>query len=748
MLPACGQPPPERLTDAGLDTLSWVGRAACVDCHASAAHAFAGSDHDFAMDVATDESVLGDFDDVAFSDCGSVTRFFRRGESFMVRTIGADGQPDDFEITHTFGVRPLQQYLVSFPDGRRQALTVAWDVERRRWFSLYGDECVPHDDVLHWTAEAMNWNYMCADCHSTALQRGFDVTTDSYHTTFSEIDVSCEACHGPGELHLAWAKGEEVPRTNGPYGLTIDLSDEAPQRNEIGVCAPCHSRRLPIYPDFIPGKEYLDHYEPALLEAGLYFADGQIQDEVYVYGSFVQSKMHAEGVRCSDCHDPHALTPKLQGNALCAQCHEPSTYDVPAHLRHEPGTEAATCVACHMPTRTYMVVDPRRDHGFRVPRPDLTVSLGVPNACTQCHADRSAQWAADAVESWHGPERNASTSFAEAFAGGRVQNPDSEPALRSIVQDRSRPALVRASALHLLAGYGSATSTTVARNALGDPSSLVRTVAVRVLQDRLPPNEMWTLLSPMVADTARSVRMEAARVLAVFAGSRAAASSAAAPDFWAALTEYREGQLALTDQPAAHLNLALTYEGTGKFEEAIRGYRTALRLDTTFVPAHLNLAMLLSRARAESPADSPLADSLFRVTEASLQRAVRLQPDLADAHYTLGLLLAEKEDRLPEAVRHLGRAAELDPSNARIHYNAGIAHQMLQQYAGAERHFLAAHELSPQDDEFINALGILYAQQERWGDALRYVQMLSERYPTNPDLQSRIAYIRQRMASR
>ena len=741
-LTGCGEPAPNRLTEAGLDTLAWVGRAACADCHEVETRSFLGSDHDRAMEVATDESVLGDFDDASFRSCGTTTRFYRDGDAFMVRTIGPNGVLSDFEITHTFGVRPLQQYLISFPDGRRQALTLAWDVTRNRWFSLYGDECVPHDDVLHWTKDAMNWNYMCADCHSTALRRNFNLATNTYATSWSEIDVSCEACHGPGELHLAWARGEEVPETKGAYGLTVDLSRRAPQREEVQVCAPCHSRRLPTYPGFIPGKDYLDHYEPSLLEDGLYFPDGQIHDEVYVYGSFLQSKMHANSVRCSDCHDPHALTTRLDGNALCGQCHAPSQYDVPEHLRHTPGAEAATCIACHMPARTYMVVDPRRDHSFRVPRPDLSVSLGVPNACNGCHRDQSADWAADAIASWTGSAPSDTASFAIAFAGGRQTRPDSEPALMEIVADTSRPDIVRASALHLLRGYASIEATAAARAALRDTSPLVRTVAIRNLERRLQPAELWPLLLPLVEDTVRNVRMEAARVLAVFVGSRAAAQTDADSTFWNALSEYREGQMALSDQPAAHVNVALTYEGLGRLEEAAQAYQSALNLDTSFVPAHLNLAMLLNRRRTELPVSSSLGDSLYRATEASLRRAVAVNPDLADAHYTLGLLLAEDPDRLEEAATHLERAASLDVDNPRIQFNAGLAQQQLGRADRAERLLLAAHALDPQADDYLNALSIFYAQQGRWDEAQQYTQPLAERYPLNQDLQARLAYIR------
>ena len=168
---------------------------------------------------------------------------------------------------------------------------------------------------------------------------------------------------------------------------------------------------------------FLDAYLPALLEPGLYHSDGQIDGEVYEYGSFLQSRMHAASVTCSDCHDPHSLKLRAEGNALCAQCHLPERFDLSAHHNHEPGSAGAQCVNCHMPTKTYMVVDARRDHSIRVPRPDLSISLGTPNACTPCHADRPAQWAAEAVAGWYPGGRQTTPHYGPHSMPGGSEPP-------------------------------------------------------------------------------------------------------------------------------------------------------------------------------------------------------------------------------------------------------------------------------------------------------------------------------------
>lgn len=696
------------------------------------------------MEEATAETVLGDFDDAVYADCGIETRFFREDGDFFIRTQGRDGTMETYPVAYTFGYRPLQQYLIPLEGGRMQAFTIAWDAERARWFSLTPEECAEPTDWLHWTGDAMNWNYMCADCHSTNLQRNFDLATDTYETSFTEIDVSCEACHGPGEAHVARARSGDYAHSRddarsddyggAQSGLPAALTEA---HRQVDTCAPCHARRRIIHPDHLAGKPFLDHFEPELLEEELYFSDGQIRDEVYVYGSFLQSKMYANGVKCSDCHDPHSTRLKLEGNALCGQCHEPSTYDTFEHVRHPGGSEGSQCVDCHMPERTYMVVDPRRDHSFKVPRPDLTAELGTPNACSGCHGDRSADWAAERIADWHGPDRPP--TFARALAGGREGRPEAEPDLLALATNAETPGIVRATALALLDRYPTVRASDAAIDLLRDSSALVRLTAVRNLSaegDRAAAGPIEALLN----DSVRVVRTEAARVLTMIAPDRYHRGREGDAAYWSALDEYRGGQHALGDQAAAHLNLALVHEQLGDLDAAAEAYQTALRIDSSFVPAHLNVAMLYDRMREGGD-----AERLTAAAEASLQRAVRLQPEMAEAHYTLGLLLAETPARLEEAAQHLGRAAALDTTNARMHYNAGLAHQRLGNAEAAEPLLLSALRLEPDHPDYLNGLSVFYAQQEAWETALSYTGRLLQHYPNNPDLQQRAAYLRQQM---
>ncbi len=471
---------------------NYVGREACVNCHQQQHDLWQGSHHDLAMQHANDKSVLGDFSNATLSYAGVDSRFYKKNKKFMVRTDGADGRLHDYEIKYTFGVIPLQQYLIEFEDGRLQALTIAWDSRNKtdggqRWFHLYPDETITHQDELHWTRVSFNWNGMCAECHSTNLQKKYDSDSDTFKTSWSEIDVSCEACHGPASNHVKWSEKKQGWKEFNNKGLNVVFDERkdvywkfnldtgsalrSQLRNtqkEIEVCAQCHSRRSAISDDYQPGKSFSDHYMPRLLDEGMYFADGQIQDEVYVYGSFLQSKMYHKGVTCSDCHEPHSLQLRQEGNGVCLQCHTAEKFDSKKHHFHESDSKGALCAECHMPARDYMVVDPRHDHSIRIPRPDLSVSLNTPNACNQCHQDKGSKWAAKQVVQWYGKNPVGYQHFAAALDAGRSGKSNAGKLLAATIRDGETPDISRATAVSSITPYLDQTNVDVLQQGLKD----------------------------------------------------------------------------------------------------------------------------------------------------------------------------------------------------------------------------------------------------------------------------------------
>ena len=602
-----------------------VGGQICAGCHAAEYDSWQGSHHDPAMQEATEESVTGDFDNATFEYAGVRSTFFVRGEKFLVRTDGPDGEPAEYEIAYTFGVTPLQQYLIEFPDGRLQALSICWDTRAagkggQRWFHLYPDERIDHRDVLHWTGPLQNWNFMCAECHSTRLRKNYRPEEDRFESSWSEIDVSCEACHGPGSGHVAWAEaaasGESSTLSNLGLAVRLAETDDArwimdpeagvarrsrPRRSvaELETCARCHSRRAILSEAYVHGNPLVDTHRPALLTEELYHADGQILDEVYVYGSFLQSKMHAAGVTCTDCHDPHSLELNGSGNGLCAPCHLATRFDTPEHHHHEPEAPGAECVQCHMPSRNYMVVDPRRDHGFRVPRPDLTVKIGTPNACNGCHEGESAEWAAEQAVAWWGPDRSGTPHYGETIHAGRRGLAGAGAALGVLAGDPGAPGIVRATALSLMLDNPGPAVLPAVRRGVGDQDPLVRLAAADVAE-MLDPASRVRLLSPLLRDPFRTVRIEAASGLAPVPPGTMSQDQHLALE--AALGEYREAQEFNADRMESHLNLGLLHAQLGDLDQAEVEYRKAISMMPAFAAAYVNLADLYRLRQQEEAA--------------------------------------------------------------------------------------------------------------------------------------------------
>ena len=520
---------------------AFVGSQACAGCHQTETALWKESQHKHAMQHATVASVLGNFDDASFDYFGVHSRFLKKDNKFFVETDGPDGKLAAFEVKYTFGIDPLQQYLIEFPDGRIQALSIAWDSRPKdqggqRWFHLYPNEEIKHDDVLHWTRLNQNWNFMCAECHSTGVKKNYDAANDRFHTTWAEISVGCEACHGKGSRHVNWAHSQrswfgkdEDPRKgllvflNERDGVTWQLDPKTgnPQRSvapaitrrEVETCGLCHARRGEFSEEWVPGQPLSDTHVVSPLARGLYHADGQMLDEVYNYGSFKQSKMFAAGVTCSDCHEPHSAKLRAAGDSVCLQCHASDKYEVASHNGHDGVTPTVTCASCHMPVSTYMIIDKRHDHSLRIPRPDLSVKLGTPNACNNCHADKSAQWAANAVERWHGPVRKGFQNYAEAFQASWTDRADAAALLAVVAASATVPAIARASALSELHSRVSPANIELARKGLADPDPMMRVAALDML-DGLSSDRIWPIVSPLLSDPSRGVRIRAVSILA------------------------------------------------------------------------------------------------------------------------------------------------------------------------------------------------------------------------------------------
>ena len=759
-------------------TASLVGREQCASCHQPQAGAFHGSHHDKAMAIATKESVLGDFNDQTLEHHGVTSRMFRDGERFMINTEGPDGQMHDYEIKYTFGVEPLQQYMVEIQRpadaakneiGRVQVLRVSWDTAQKKWFYLTPPdvfEKIDPTDPLHWTGITQNWNTTCATCHSTGYHKNFDVATNSYHTTFSEIDVSCEACHGPASYHVELAERTSLfwDRKHG-YGLT-NLKTES-NLAQINTCAPCHSRRGEVKEGFKPGCNFDEYFVLQTIDEPTYFVDGQIRDEDYVIGSFTQSKMFHNGVKCSDCHDMHSTKLIHSGNQVCTSCHQHSAgkYDTPNHHHHAVGTPGAQCVNCHMPHTTYMMIDDRRDHSFRVPDPALSIATGTPNACTGCHLDTTklaghkskipllqykdwveAQKLGDevvaaelsrvndrmllAIESWYTDESKERTTYYRDLAkglsaayGSGKEAKRAQADLLTLAKDDRTPKLIRASAL---AGINNpdvlvkAQSTAI--DLLRDDDLTLVSSALALLDRRIGfvlndprvnrqelPYIILLAVDQIVKQldhSASRIRIQAARSLVNLPPQLLGALTDARQQLslQVALEESRVSLMLNNDQAMPHAMVADLNDRIGNFDQAERDYRNAIKIQPNVSGPRTNLTRLLAK-RAERKTKAEQEEVLQEI------KALRLEENK--------LLAVDVE-----------RAKDLQNTDG-LHFSYAMSCYLLDDFEKAKKHIKIALDQQPESQQYLQAMTLLLEKLEESEAAIQYVDRLLKMDPSN-----------------
>lgn len=710
----------------------FVGRASCVECHKIENDLWTGSHHDLAMDTATVETVLGNFNNYEFTHKGVTHRMFTREGRFYINTQGPGGEFGDFQVAYTFGYTPLQQYLVPFGGGRLQCLPIAWDSERETWFHLgdtiYSDADLDPGNWLYWTNQAQNWNGMCADCHSTNLQKNYDPATGTFNTTWSEIDVSCEACHGPSSQHIEWAN---LPEGSRPMDINTGLvvrTGDLDNNELLNLCARCHSRRA-IMSDYDNNNDDLLNYMiPQLITQPIYHADGQILEEDYVYGSFTQSKMWEKEVKCNDCHNSHSAKTILDDNSLCLQCHRPDIYDDPSHHFHkmpEEGGEhlinrvkpeykvgtGSQCVNCHMVGQYYMGNDYRRDHSFRIPRPDLTLSIGTPNACNDCHTDKTVRWSQDYIEKWYGERKRA--HYGETFAAAAEMNPVAVPGLVKYAGNELFPVMVRATAVSLLGNFNDSISRSAIERALSDPVSLVRHSAVTSYSPT-DAGSFEKIMTPLVNDPVKGIRIEAAIRLSEMPEELLSEPVRKARK--AALEEYESVNLYVADFPGGRYNLGIMHSNAGNLEKAAESYRAAIRIDPLFYMAKVNLAMVYTRQGKNSEA------------EKLLREVIAENPGLVEVNYSLALLLAEL-GKIEESRSYFLRAIELMPDRPRILYNLALFENSQGNIKLAEEYLVKALQKEPDNYDFLYAICAFLIENGQNSKAIIYAERMVEKYP-------------------
>jgi|TARA_Y100000310_G_scaffold125469_1_gene124285 tetratricopeptide (TPR) repeat protein len=649
----------------------FVGSMTCLSCHKEQYSSWKDSHHDQAMKIADSSSVLADFNDALFTSNNIKSTFFKKGNDYFVNTKGEDGNYHDYKIDYTFGVTPLQQYIVQFPNGKYQCLQTAWDTEQNKWFDLQPDiDDIEVGEWIHWTGGGMRWNSTCADCHSTNLHKNFDSKSNSYNTTFSEINVGCEACHGPASLHVDYYKNPNKTTEPPPMYMANSLSFT----ELVDKCARCHSLRKQITKAFDYKGQFLDHYYPTLLVDPVYELDGQIRGEDYVYGSFIQSKMYHNGVSCKDCHDVHSLKLKQSGNALCLSCHD-QKYDKDSHHFHDENSKAAQCINCHMIGKTYMGNDFRRDHSFRIPRPDQTIKYSTPNACNNCHSTKSPKWASDFINSKYGTER--ANHFSDLLLAGSHGDND---AYYTLISQRNYPDIARATALNLYANQQLfPQELTAIKEFLKDSSANVRNEAIHAFE-KAGGSDFYQFIAPLLLDSIRTVRISAARYFNAF--------NLTPLNLAMAESELLEELEMNADFASGQHQIAVHHQKKGNIKLAIKAYKRAIKLDSYHNISRLNLALLIYQQ-----GDVSEAEKLYL-------KVIEQEPDYSYSYFMLGLLYHEIGNS-SEALKYFGMACEKEPVNIRAFYNYALKLQEAGQNEESIRIIDRALTIIPDNEEFL-----------------------------------------------
>ncbi len=730
----------------------YVGYEACASCHQDEVKQWQGSHHKKAMQHADSKTVLGNFNQQVFENYGLITTFYKKETDenieFWVQTDGPEGLLHDYQIKYTFGVYPLQQYLIEFPGGRLQALDIAWDarVEKQggqRWFHLHPQEKITSGDVLHWTGPNMNWNTMCAYCHSTHLEKNYQSENDSYNTRYSEINVSCEACHGPGKEHIQWAEnvktdGIQAGKDFKNKGLTHVLNErkevqwliapntQKPYRSEtkksnheIETCARCHSRRSPLANDSIH-QPLMNAFRPARLSSNLYYPDGQPKDEVYVYGSFIQSKMFHTGVTCSDCHNPHSNELKLPADQVCNQCHISEIYRTESHHHHK--IKSASCIDCHMSPTTYMGVDIRNDHSFRIPRPDLSRGTKIPNACNKCHTTNTAQWSEQHLRDWYEKRPIGLQKFSGVLYAYQQQQAMAEKKLYFLINDKEQPAIARATALEALSSYPNQVSLTLIAGQLQGKNPMIRLAALEALSS-FDKRTQASLAFPLIYDGIGSIRMEAGRLLASIPQGQL--SSKDKIQLEKAQQEYLQSQTFNAERPESQVNLGHYYFQQGNIKVSEKAYKRAIYLQQKFVPAYLGLAQLYSQTERENKAQLILTKGIANISEN------------AALYHALGLSYI-RQNKPQKALVELEIAANQAKNNRRYQFVYAIALNTLKQTEKALTVLEKTHQQFPDDSEILITLITINRDAGNKQSALAYAYKLMDIMPANPDLKNLI----------
>lgn len=635
------------------------------------------------------------FDSREFVHSGVKYLFYKEGGECKVSAEDLkSGKKSFYTAKMAIGLDPLIQYVVEGKNGAYQVLSAAYDPKKDEFFDVFNNEPRAPGDWGHWLSGGMNWNSNCAYCHTTDFRKNFKVGDNSYHSGFSAHGVSCLQCH------------DALPK-DCKHSELSELAERPSPAERMYACAVCHSRREQLKDEkFKAGSDFYDYFRPILpVQDGIYYPDGKVRDENFMFSSFMMCRQYQAGLTCLDCHDRHALKTvrPVDKNELCLNCHAPAARNfknaptiIPeAHSFHK-GNDGNLCINCHMPKTIYMARDSRYDHGFTSPDPVLTREAGVPNACSQCHEKidagkpgRNLDWLIENFEKWYGSERFL-RKRARSMAVARAHAGDVSEALKAELLkalEREDNDAWKSALLSLLTPWsGDAAVSETAVRYLADKSPLVRSSAVGLLNGQTDSEKLSELA---LNDPSALVRIDSAFSL-----------GKAIPKNSAAYSELKEYLNFNSDRPFGALKHADFELRAGNPKNAKKLAESALEMERNNPAIDREVGIILFRGG--------FAEDSLKI----LKNAAQKYPENADVSYALALLHAELGDA-GSALAELERTVRIDPGFVRAWYNLSIAQLQSGKLDGALKSIDTAIRLSPDSAELYNVKNFILSRKNK-----------------------------------
>lgn len=701
----------------------YTGSPECRSCHERFYELWAPSHHGLAMQPYTDAFAAANLTPQAKPMTIEGTAYQAHvgpGEGYVEQP--SDGEPKHFPIEHALGGKNVYYFLTPMERGKLQVLPVAYDARRSAWFDTTAS-AVRHftdrtDEAIDWRDRALTFNTSCYGCHVSQLSTNYDLSTDTYRTTWAEPGINCETCHGPGGEHVRVCR--EAPEGQPPDDLKIIVTKDFTAEQMNSMCAPCHAKMIPLSASFMPGERYVDHYDLVALEHSDFYPDGRDLGENYTYTTWRLSPcVQAGGFDCAHCHTSsgrYRFADEAKANHACLPCHKQHVDNPTAHSHHEADSEGNRCIACHMPMTEFARMM-RSDHSMRAPMPAATIRFKSPNGCNLCHDDKSAEWADQWVRKWYSRDyQKPVLAWAQLVDDARRNRWKRLDDMLAYIADETNEEIVTVSLIRLLRGCDDARKWPVLVKALKNPSALVRGAAAEVLGERRTPDVVAALIEA-ASDKARLVRIRAGGSLAGVPPESIPLAKRQA--YHRALEDFESSMHARPDDPTSHYNLGNFYMSRNRLDRAIDEYEISSRLHPEFTPPLVNASitynMLGNNERAE----------------AALRSALAHDPNCVAAHLNLGLLMGEMR-RIAEARRSFERTLELDPNNPVAAYNLGVL--LAQDDLGQAVHWCrVAHRAIPADPKYAYTLAFYLRAAKQPDKASDVLRGLLERQPGYTD---------------